>query len=139
MLSSIHQSSFEDFEQITQFVRQFELDNRDLQRAQFLVAKDVNQKIIGFGRIRKYNDCDELCSLGVIEAHRNKGIAKKIVEALINIATPPIYLVCIIPHYFEKSGFKIVTEFPTEISHKLNYCTFELIVPEEYVVMRYQK
>lgn len=112
------------------------MDNRNLQCQQFLVAKE-NNELLGFGRIRKHQGCDEFCSLGVIEAKRFNGIAKALIEARIKIATQPIYLVCIIPEYFEKLGFEIVNEYPSEITDKLNYCVSELTVPENYVVMKY--
>lgn len=101
-----------------------------------MVAKQ-NNILVGFGRIRKHNGCDEFCSVGVIDSKRGNGIAKALIEAKIKIATQPIYLVCIIPHYFEKFGFTIVEEYPPEINDKLHYCTSSLVVPEEYVVMTY--
>lgn len=112
------------------------MDNRDLQSHQFLVAKEGDE-LVGFARIRKHNSCDEFCSLGIIESKRFNGIAKELVLARIKIATHPIYLVCIIPDYFESLGFKIVNEYPLEMLDKLNYCTSELVVPEKYVVMKY--
>lgn len=113
------------------------MDDRDLHSHQFLVAKE-DQKLIGFGRIRRHNGCDEFCSLGVLESQRFNGIAKLLIEARIKIATQPIYLVCIIPDYFKKLGFVVVEEYPSEMADKLQYCTSELVVPEEYVVMKYQ-
>ena len=112
------------------------MDNRNLFKNQFLVAKQNNQ-LLGFGRIRKHNGCDEFCSLGVIEENRFNGIAKLLIEARIKIATQPIYLVCITPKYFEKLGFIVVDEFPDEMLDKLNYCTSELVVSEKYVVMKF--
>ncbi|MBP8034767.1 MAG: GNAT family N-acetyltransferase [Bacteroidia bacterium] len=112
------------------------MDNRDLNYHQFLVAKE-NDALIGFGRIRKHNGCDEFCSLGILESKRFNGIAKLLVEARIKIATQPIYLVCIIPNYFESLGFKIVEDYPPEMTDKLKYCMSELVVPEKYVVMKY--
>ena len=104
---------------------------------QFLVAKE-NDELVGFGRIRRHNGFDEFCSLGVLEAKRFKGIAKELIFARIKIATQPIYLACIIPDYFESLGFKIVETYPPEMEDKLRYCTSELIVPEKYVVMKYE-
>lgn len=95
--------------------------------------------MLGFGRIRKHNGCDEFCSLGVVEKNRFNGIAKLLIEARIKIATQQIYLVTINPDYFMKLGFEITDEYPEEIADKLNYCTKELVVPEKYVVMKYQK
>jgi N-acetylglutamate synthase-like GNAT family acetyltransferase len=135
---TIEQAKESDFEDIKKYIAAFDLDNRDLQYQQFLVAKE-NGKLIGFGRIRKHKGCDEFCSLGVLEEKRFNGIAKELILARINIATQPIYLVCIMPEYFEKLGFVKVTEYPAEMADKLQYCTAELVVPEEYVVMKYQK
>ena len=114
------------------------MDDRVLHYSQFLVAKE-NDKLVGFARIRKHNSCDELCSFGVIESHRFNGIAKLLVEARIKIASQPVYLVCIIPDYFKKLGFVVVEEYPVEMANKLNYCISELVVPEEYVVMKYKE
>ena len=125
-----------DFEQIKKYIRDFELDNRSLVKEQFLVAKQ-NSTIIGFGRIREYDHCSELCSLGVIEPERNKGIGKELTRHLIQKARQNLYLVCIIPDFFEPLNFKTVTTYPPELSDKLIYCTSELVVPETYVVMKY--
>lgn len=112
------------------------MDDRDLHSHQFLVAKE-NDELIGFGRIRRHHGCDEFCSLGVLESKRFKGIAKELIQARIKIATQSIYLVCIIPDYFESLGFKIVEDYPPEMADKLHYCTSELVVPEKYVVMKF--
>lgn len=136
-LFSISQASESDFLAIKQLIQLFELDNRDLHYKQFLVAKHEGE-LLGFGRIRKHNGCDEFCSLGVLESKRFNGIAKELILARIKIAKQPIYLVCIIPEYFESLGFVIVDEYPPEIADKWHYCTAELFVPETYVVMKYQ-
>lgn len=132
----INKASLEDFSIITNYIKLFELDNRELYYNQFVVAKK-NQSVIGFGRIRKHNGCDEFCSLGVVEEYRKHGIAKLLIEERIKLATQPIYMCTIIPNYFEKLGFVVTKEYPIEMSNKLDYCTHSLIVPEPYVVMKY--
>jgi N-acetylglutamate synthase-like GNAT family acetyltransferase len=134
----INEATENDFEIIKTYIQKFELDNRDMQQQQFVVAKE-NDCLIGFGRIRKHNGCDEFCSLGVIESKRFNGVAKELIKARIKLATQPIYLVCIIPEFFETLGFSVVTEYPFEIQDKLDYCIGELVVEEKYVVMKYQK
>lgn len=138
MSITIHKATPEDFELVKRYIANFDLDNRDLQLEQFIVAKQKN-KLLGFGRIRKHKGCDEFCSLGVIEKARHKGIAKLLIEARINMATQPIYLVTIMPEFFKQLGFKSVTSYPPEMQNKLDYCMNELSVPETYVVMNYQK
>jgi len=126
-----------EFSLIKQLINRYELDNRDLNMSQFLVANYYNE-LVGFGRVKKHKECDELCSLGVLEDMRCQGIAKLLVKFTIEKTIRPMYVVCIIPDYFKKLGFVIVHQFPKEIEDKLNYCTSELIVPEKYVVMKYR-
>ena len=133
---NIYKASSDDFDLIKKLIQQFELDDRDLHCNQFLVCKK-NDELLGFGRIRKHNGCDEFCSLGVVESKRFTGIAKELILARLKIATQPVYLVCIIPEYFKPLGFKIVNVYPPEITNKLDYCTSELAVKEKYVVMKH--
>jgi N-acetylglutamate synthase-like GNAT family acetyltransferase len=116
-------------------IAQFELDDRSLHHSQFLLALQ-NNTIIGFGRIREHSRCSELCSLGVIHPERNKGVGKALTKALISKAKQPLYLACIIPHYFAPFGFEICHTFPPELKDKLDYCTNELVVPQTYVIMQ---
>jgi hypothetical protein len=51
------------------------LDDRDLHCHQFLVAKE-NNELVGFGRIRRHNGCDEFCSLGVLNLNDLKELQK---------------------------------------------------------------
>lgn len=127
-----------DFEIIKTHLSEFELDDREIEKEQFVIAKKDNV-IVAFCRMRKHNGCDELCSLGVIEAERGKGYAKLLLNELIKTSTQPLYLACIIPHFFEPLGFKIVSEYPAELLDKLNYCTSQLCVPEKYVAMKFIK
>lgn len=135
--SSIHikSCSVEDFELIKAYIQAFELDNRQLQAEEFLVAYHRTQ-LVGFGRIRNYDICSELCSLGVIEPERMKGVGRKLCYALIKKAQLPLYLVCIIPDFFNPFGFEITDDFPEPLKNKLNYCTQDLPVEETYVVMK---
>ena len=126
-----------NFELIRSYISEFELDDRALQPEQFLIAI-INDKLAGFGRIREYAECAEMCSMGVLPEFRNKGVAKELTKALIQKTAKPLYLVCIIPHFFENFNFKIVTTYPPELKNKLDYCTGELVVEETYVVMKLQ-
>ncbi len=122
------------FEEIKKYISLFELDSRQLSAEQFLVAVK-NNRLIGFGRIREYENCSELCSLGVIEPERNKGVGKALTQELIKKARKKLFLVCIIPEYFEKLGFEITYNYPNPIADKLNYCRNSLPVEENYVAM----
>lgn len=125
-----------DFDIVKVHLKELELDDRELKKEQFLIAKKDN-KIAAFCRMRKHKGCDELCSLGVIHSERGNGYAKLLLQELIARSDQPLYLACIIPQMFMPLGFKVVTDYPPELKDKLNYCTSELTVPEKYVIMRY--
>ncbi len=127
----------DQFEKIKEYISQFELDNRDLKAEEFLVAVSGNE-LLGFGRIREYATCSELCSLGVVEPYRFKHIGTELSKALINKAKSELFLVCIIPEFFERLGFGVVKDFPSELADKLDFCIALLAVPEEYCVMKLQ-
>jgi N-acetylglutamate synthase-like GNAT family acetyltransferase len=135
MSYGIHTCTPKQFDIIKNYISQFELDDRSLQPSEFLVAIEEDT-VLGFGRIREHEDCSELCSLGVIEPKRHKGIGTALVQELIQKAKQPLYLVCIIPEFFEPSGFHVCEKYPTALQNKLAYCTNELVVPEEYAVMK---
>jgi N-acetylglutamate synthase-like GNAT family acetyltransferase len=135
---SLRTPSEKEFFQIKNYIQAFELDDRILQRLEFISAFR-NEELVGFGRLRQHSDCIELCSLGVVTKHRRQGIGKAIVAELINQSKSSIHLVCIIPDFFAPFGFKVIEKYPTAIQDKLNYCTQELIVPETYVVLQLPK
>ena len=113
----------------------FVLDAGDLQKQQFLIAKHKD-KFIGFGRLRDHKECIELCTLGVMPAYRNKGVGKKIATELMKKSDAKIYVVCIIPKFFEKLGFKTVINYPDSILRKHHMCTTKFMVNEPYCVMQ---
>lgn len=127
-----------EFEKVCDYIREFELDNRGLQKEQFITAFR-NKELVGFGRLREHADCIELCSLGVIAQYRRQGIGKAITAELIKKNSRNIYLVCIIPEFFTPFGFCTIKEFPDAIKDKVCYCTNELVVPETYVAMLLKK
>ena len=134
MKLSLRVPTEKEFQQICNYIHDFELDDRSLLQNQFIAAFR-DHELVGFGRLRDHADCIELCSLGVITQHRKQGIGKAIVTELMRKSPPNLYLVCIIPEFFSPFGFTTVKEYPSPIKDKLDYCTYELVVPETYVVM----
>lgn len=130
--------SEKEFEQICGYIREFELDGRELKREQF-VAAFRSAELVGFGRLRQHPDCVELCSLGVIAPLRRRGIGKALVQKLITLSSDTIYLSCIIPDFFIPFGFRATENYPASMQDKLDYCIRELAVPEHYVVMALHK
>lgn len=129
------------FESVKSGIEEMWLDDRHLNYKQFFVAINSNNEVIGFGRIREYEDCAEVCSVGVFEKYRKKGVGKNIVSKLVKEfckkSEKPIYVVTIIPNFFEKLNFEMVqAPYPLAIQEKLEYCIQNLSVPEKYVVMK---
>jgi N-acetylglutamate synthase-like GNAT family acetyltransferase len=127
-----------DFKQICQYIHAFELDDRELKKEEFCAAF-LNDRLLGFGRLRKHPDCIELCSLGVVESHRHQHIASAITGELLKKEPHSIYVVCIIPDFFSRFGFEQVATYPPSIQQKLEYCRQALSVPEPYVAMCLQR
>jgi N-acetylglutamate synthase-like GNAT family acetyltransferase len=125
-----------EFQRIKDYITEFELDNRALKQEEFIAAFR-NDELVGFGRIREYADCSELCSLGVVTLHRRQGVGKALVKALIEKAQSDLFLVCIIPDFFIPLGFAVTEIYPAAIRDKISYCTYELIAPEKYVAMKH--
>ena len=138
MIPQIRNCSQQDFTEVKRYIHDYQLDDRDLNIDQFLVMRNSTE-LLGFGRMREYDAFCELCTLGILERERSKGFGKRILKALMEKTEKPLFLVCIIPEYFEDLGFKICFDYPAEITDKLNYCTQGLAVEEPYVVMSKMK
>ena len=132
---TINPCSDADFEAVEHYVDEMELDNRNLEGRQFLTMHNEQGLLVGFGRVREYRGFSEMCSMGILPGERLKGLGKEMTGQMIEKAKQPIYLVCIIPGFFEAFGFRICNQYPPEIMEKLNYCLDNLAVPEPYVVM----
>ncbi|HWY35748.1 MAG TPA: GNAT family N-acetyltransferase [Nitrosopumilaceae archaeon] len=127
-----------DMKEVNIYINDFRLDDDGIKHEQFLIARS-NNNIVGFGRIREYPNCSELCTLGVIFPERLKTIGSQLVLELIKKAEKKVYLVCTIPDFFAPFGFKITDNYPQVIAKKLFRCETILTVPEKYVVMELNK
>jgi len=130
--------NIKEMELVIRHVNEYMLDDEQLEREQFVIAKS-NNTLVGFGRLRTHSDCIELCTLGVVTEYRGKGVGKKLVAELIYRASSTLYLVCVIPKFFEKFNFEIVEDVPSSIIRKYEICTTKLKVDEPYYMMRLEK
>ncbi len=111
---------------IDEIALKYDLDSNDTKANQFIVAIE-DKNIVGFGRLLPHTGCIELGTIGVVEEHRGKGIAKRIVEELLKTAKKmghkKIYLTTLIPSYFEKLGFCSLDEAPPDcMIRKKEWC-----------------
>ncbi len=110
-----------DWKLIQPLIGEFKLDDQDLSIDQFIVCKK-GQTLMGFVRIKKYPDCDELSSLGVLSEHRKKGIGTLLILELLKRSPGDVYIVTVVPHYFAKIGFEIINPFPSSLVQKQKEC-----------------
>jgi N-acetylglutamate synthase-like GNAT family acetyltransferase len=135
---SIKQPDENEFLQVKQLVEDFWLDNMDMKPEQFFILSE-NGKVIAFGRLRKYDDATELCTLGIAKEFRGKGYGSALVLHLLKQANTEVFAVTVIPDFFLKFGFKIVSEYPQSIENKCKLCAEAYHTGEKYEVMRWIK
>jgi N-acetylglutamate synthase-like GNAT family acetyltransferase len=110
-----------DSPQILNLAKKLELDYSGMEADAFLVAED-SRKIVGICALKKHKDCLELCSLGVDENYRKRGLGKKLVLGVLKKAKSEVYLATIIPELFEKFSFEKSTQIPLSMVKKSDWC-----------------
>ncbi len=77
----------------------------------FVVAVDAGNRLIGCGQVHRHSDGSlELASMAVEPAWRGYGIARHIMERLLEGSPRPLYLRCApeMQIFYEKFGFAVV-------------------------------
>jgi len=111
-----------DFAQIRALAASFSLDYCDMEEDDFWVAAE-GKRVVGACGLKKHPDCQEICSLGVAEGFRKKGLGKRLVAALLEASAGDIYLTTIIPDYFEKLGFQRADRVPPSLLKPEEWCS----------------
>ncbi len=86
----------------------------------FVVAKK-NQEIIGIAELREYPHFFLLNSFGIRSGYQNRKFGKTFLINLVENLTKPIYLYTIVPHFFQKVGFKITDFLPQDLPKQEMY------------------
>jgi N-acetylglutamate synthase-like GNAT family acetyltransferase len=97
--------------QIKDLINEVGINPMGLDWKRFLVAVDDSGRVIGCGQIKPHGaDILELASIAVMPEHQGRGIARKIIELLLEQNPPPLYLMCIEHNgpMYEKFGFRII-------------------------------
>jgi amino-acid N-acetyltransferase len=77
----------------------------------FLVAVTPEGQIIGCGQLKPHGlDLLELASIAVLPEHRGEGIARAVIERLLEGSPRPLYLTCVsrLESFYERFGFHTV-------------------------------
>ena len=98
-----------DFPEIKALVRRVRINPMGLDWTRFTVAVDGSGELIACGQLTPVpGGLTELASLAVRPAHRRKGIARALIEHLLEDAPRPVYLTCRsgLGKLYEKFGFR---------------------------------
>ena len=96
---------------IKKMVNDAHLNPMDLDWRRFVVALDPESQVIACGQVKQHRDGSrELASLVVNRAHRGQGLARTLIEKLVDDNPPPLYLMCRsgLGPFYEKFGFLAV-------------------------------
>lgn len=107
-----------DLAQILYYAQEYGLDIENANYKQFYIA-EIENNLVGFGRIKQYINLYELATIGVIEKYRKNGVGKKIIEKLLSLApSEEIWITTLIPEYFKQFGFVEDKNIPDELFFK---------------------
>lgn len=95
MTYSLRPAIKEDSPAISKLVREGKINPTGLDWRRFLLAESADGQVIGCGQIKPHRDgSQELASLVVTGVWRSRGIARALIEALIEEQAGPLYLMC---------------------------------------------
>jgi len=93
------------------------LDYPGMEVDRLWVAEEAG-RIVGLVSLKEHSDCLELCALGVDPKHREEGLGKALVEALLAEAQGDVHLATVIPGFFESCGFVRAHDIPASFPAK---------------------
>jgi N-acetylglutamate synthase-like GNAT family acetyltransferase len=100
-----------DFDRVKRLVRSELVNPWGLKEERFLIAEDPAGNLLGCVQIKQHSGgSKELASLVVSPAWRGRGVARSLVDAVVDRSASPLWLTCrsrLIPFY-ERFGFREV-------------------------------
>lgn len=115
---SLRAATAEDAGSIRALIHRVRINPWGLDWRRFLVAVDAQGRLVGCGQLKPHGrDVLELASIAVEAEFRQRGVARRIIDALIAQAPRPLYLTCrsSLGPLYEKWGFRALEllEMPT--------------------------
>jgi N-acetylglutamate synthase-like GNAT family acetyltransferase len=107
----------EDLTAIRTLVKEGRINPTGLKWSRFVVAVSSEGDIVGCGQVKPHHDGScELASLVVTAEWRGRGVAKAIIEYLVNAYSEDLYLMCrsSLGAFYKRFGFRALqaTEMP---------------------------
>ncbi|MBI5400124.1 GNAT family N-acetyltransferase [Candidatus Saganbacteria bacterium] len=119
-MASIRPAVVKDKAKIFFLLKELDLYYENLIFKDFFVAED-NRKIIGAVQFEQFTTFYYLSSLGVSQEYQHHGLARLLLKRILSVINKPVYLYTIIPDFFTRFGFKIITAPPPNLPTKKNY------------------
>lgn len=96
--------------QIKELIHLVGINPTGLDWRRFIVAVDESGRVISCGQVKPHgrkNEILELASIATHPDHRNRGLARKVIEALLERTPRPLYLMCMAHNgpVYERFGF----------------------------------
>ncbi len=90
-------------------IREGKINPLGLDWKRFVLAETLDSEVIGCGQIKPHRDgSQELASIAITQSWQGKGVARRIIEHLIEGIEGPLFLMCIstMGPMYEKFGFR---------------------------------
>lgn len=134
----------DDARTIRQIIALVHINPMGLNWQHFILAVDGAGGIIGCGQVKHHADGSrELASLAVLPAWRGRGVARAILEQLLELHQGRLYLTCrsVLGPMYEKFGFQVIRrdEMPTyfrRLSRLASFFNKLFRRPNQLLVMR---
>lgn len=127
---TLREATADDQATIKQMVRQARLDPTSLKWENFLVAEH-NGDVVAIGQVKQYPNCEELGSLVTRKAYQGQGIASRIIAALEDRASRPLYLLCAahMESYYLRFGYETISWWQAPAFLKLKVAPALILLP----------
>ena len=114
----IRKPTEEEFKEVLLGATRMKLDAKNATKDQFICAFS-ECGLAGFVRIKRTGEFIEIATLGVIKKFRVQGVASLLINYLLT-EYDMVYLVTVIPKFFEKFGFSEEKMVPKELQMKFD-------------------
>ena len=101
-----------EFRVIKDLIHLTDINPMGLDWKRFIVAVNAQEQVLGIGQIKPHGpDVLELASIAVYPEYRNQGIARAIIQYLLEDSPRPLYLTCIsmLEALYQKFGFRTIS------------------------------
>jgi N-acetylglutamate synthase-like GNAT family acetyltransferase len=108
---SLRPATRSDQVRIRSLIRTVRINPTGLDWPRFVVAVTSSGELIGCGQVKTHADGSrELASIAVAPDYRGEGVARAIIEHLINIHPKPLYLTCrsSLEPFYQQFGFQTI-------------------------------